>query len=206
MVVGGGQVAERKCCSLLEALALVTIIAPRITPLLEELHAAQKISVLRRPWQPGDSSDAHLIFAATCDNAVNASVAEEARSFGIPVCVADAPLEGTFTSPAVIRRGELLITISTNGRSPALARRLRRDLEAYFGPEYADIVEIAGKLREKQLTSGPVGAYNNQLYNELLAGDLTCLLDPELRDQLYNDSSKTEPGNSSLPTDTEDFP
>jgi len=175
-----------------------------VTPGLEELYREGKISVLLRPYRPGDNADAHLVFAATSNRAVNRVVAEEAIRFGIPVCVADAPEEGTFTSPSVVRRGDLLITISTGGRSPALARSIRQELEERYGPEYADLVDILGELREKLLTTGHVSAYNNQLFNELLAGDLSRLLNPDQRDRLFNEITNPDPGRTPLPTDTEE--
>ncbi len=206
LIVGGGKVAERKCRSLLEAQAHVTIIAPRVTAPLEELQGEEKISLLRRPWLSGDGADACLIFAATDNHAVNRTVAEEAKRWGIPVCVVDTPREGTFASPATLRRGDLLITVSTGGKSPALARRIRRDLERLYGPEYADIVDVVGELREKLLTTGPGGAYNAQLFNKLLAGDLASLLKPTFPERLRHDITKAEPERRALLTETKEYP
>jgi len=152
-------VAERKCRGLLEAEADVTVVAPSVTPALDELIREGKVSAIRRSWQSGDGDGARLVFAATNNRAVNAAVAREAGQSDIPVCVVDAPEDGTFTSPSVLRRGDLLITVSTGGKSPALAREVRRELETLYGPEYADIVDIAGKLREKALTTGERSVY-----------------------------------------------
>jgi precorrin-2 dehydrogenase / sirohydrochlorin ferrochelatase len=205
VIVGGGEVALRKCRSLLQAQASVTIIAPTVTPGLEELGRWGKITLLRRPWLPGDGADALLIFAATNDHAVNRDVTEEAGRRGTPVCVVAHPEEGTFTSPAVVRRGDLLITVSTGGRSPALSRRVRQEIETLYGPEYADIVDIVGKLREKLLTTGQGGAYSNKLFNELLAGDLSSFLNPDLQERLLDDITNSERGTLPLPTDTEEY-
>ena len=204
VVVGGGAVAERKCRSLLESEASVTVIAPAITPGLEELRGQMKISVLLRPYLAGDLAGALLVFAATDDRAVNGVVAEEAKRLGILVCVADEPAEGTFASPSVVRRGDLLLTISTSGKSPALARRIRQDIEARYGPEYGDIVDIVGAFREKLLTEGRESAYNNQLFNELLAGDLFRLLNPAERDRLFNIITNPDPERTPHPPDTEE--
>ena len=206
VIVGGGQVAERTCRSLLEAHASVTIIAPTVTPGVEELNRMGTISLLRRSWLEGDGADALLLFAATNDRTVNRSVTQEAGQRGMWVCVVDAPEEGTFTSPAVVRRGDLLLTVSTGGKSPALARRIRQELEIRYGPDYADIVDIAGKLREKLLTTGQGGAYSSKLFNELLAGDLFSLPSPELRDRLLNDITNSETAGRALPTDSEEYP
>lgn len=204
VVVGGGEVAERKCRSLLEAEAAVTLVAPEPTPYLAGLGRDGMIGLLQRAYRPGDLTGAVLAFAATGDRAVNRSVAEDARHLGIPVCVADAPEEGTFTSPSAVRRGDLLITVSTGGKSPALARRIRRKLETQYGPEYADIVDFLGHLREKLLTAGRGGAYNTEFFNELLAGDLSRLLNPDQRERLCRDIMNHETGRTPLPTDTEE--
>ena len=187
VVVGGGAVAERKCRSLLEAAAAVTVVAPRLTAGLAALARDGGVSHDRRSLQPGDLRGAVLAFAATDSRAANAAVAAEARQLGIPVCVADAPEEGTFTSPATVRRGDLLITVSTGGKSPALARRIRRDLEERYGPEYAAIVDLLGELREKLLTAPREGAYNHEFLNGLVSGDLSRLLNPGLRERLRRD-------------------
>ena len=204
VIVGGGAVAERKCRSLLEAEAAVTVIAPVITVELERLHREGKISLQPRLYQAEDLTGANLVFAATDHRAVNRAVAEEAKRLGILVCVADEPTEGTFASPSVLRRGELLLTISTGGRSPALARRIRQDLEARYGPEYAKIVTIVGTFREKLLTEGREGAYNGQLFNELLDGDLTRFLDPVEQDRLFNSISNPATERIPPPSDTEE--
>jgi len=124
VVVGGGRVAARKTAGLVEAGARVRVIAPRALPEIE----AHRID--RRRYRSGDLHGAVLAFAATNDRAVNHAVALEARRRGIPVNVADAAAECTFLVPARIRRGELQIAVSTGGKSPRLARRLRLILEA----------------------------------------------------------------------------
>jgi precorrin-2 dehydrogenase/sirohydrochlorin ferrochelatase len=204
VVVGGGAVAARKCRSLLEAGAAVTVIAPVITAELQRLHREGEISILPRPYLAGDLAGMILVFAATDNHAVNRAVAGEAKRLGILVCVADEPAEGNFASPSIVRRGDLLLTISTGGRSPALARRIRQDLEARYGPEYGDIVTIVGEFREKLLTEGRESAYNDQLFNELLNGDLTRFLNPIEQDRLFNSISNPDPERIPPPSDTEE--
>jgi len=168
VIVGGGSVGQRKCRSLLDAEVAVTVIALDATTELRSLADQGLITLLLRAWQPGDLDGACLVFATANDRGVNHLVTEEAKRLGIPVCVADKPEEGTFTSPSVVRRGDLLLTVSTGGRSPALARRIREDLEDRYGPEYAAIVTCCGAFREKLLTEQGESAYNKQLFNELL--------------------------------------
>ena len=124
VVVGGGRVAARKAAALVEAGARVRVIAPRLVP---ELQAHQ---VERRSYRPGDLRGAVLAFAATNDRRVNHAVAVEATRRRIPVNVADSLEECTFIVPARVSRGGLEIAVSTGGRSPRLAKQLRRRLEA----------------------------------------------------------------------------
>lgn len=168
VIVGGGAVAQRKCRSLLDAEAVITIIAPEASETLTGLAEQERLTLRQRSFQSGDLAGAVLVFAATDDRSVNSTVADEAKNCGIPVCMADEPTEGTFTSPSVVRRGDLLITISTGGKSPALARKIRQELELRYGPEYAALVTELGDLREKLLTEGRQSDYYKQIFNELL--------------------------------------
>ncbi|WP_165874076.1 precorrin-2 dehydrogenase/sirohydrochlorin ferrochelatase family protein [Rubrobacter taiwanensis] len=141
VVVGGGKVALRKARRLAESGARVVVVAPEVLPELAGLAH----EVVERPYRRGDLDGASLVFAATNKRAVNAAVAEEARDRRIPANVADAPGEGDFAVPSVLRRGALQVAISTGGASPALARRVRRELEERFGPEWTGLV---GELSE----------------------------------------------------------
>jgi precorrin-2 dehydrogenase/sirohydrochlorin ferrochelatase len=137
VVVGGGEVANRKARKLLQARARVVVISPKIQPELESIA----VEVHRRPYKEGDLEGAYLAFAATDSREANAAVAREARERGVPVNVADKPFEGDFALPSTLRRGRLQIAVSTGGASPTLARRIKNELEEAFGPEWAGIVE-----------------------------------------------------------------
>ena len=150
VVVGGGEVANRKARKLLQARARVTVISPEIGAELESVA----LEVHRRPYREGDLEGAYLAFAATDSREVNAAVAREAEERGVPVNVADRPSEGDFALPSTLRRGRLQVAVSTGGASPVLAQRIRRELEDLFGPEWAGIVEELGKNRR----SGEKGA------------------------------------------------
>ena len=123
VVIGGGRVAARKAAGLVEAGARVRVIAPQVG------RGVRAQAVERRRYRKGDLRGAALVFAATDDRAVNQAVGEEARRRRIPVNVADRAEECTFLVPARVKRGEIQIAISTSGRSPRLARELRRRLE-----------------------------------------------------------------------------
>ncbi len=143
MVVGGGEVANRKARKLLQARAKVVVISPDVRPEIESMAA----EVCRRPYREGDLEGAFLAFAATNRREVNAAVAREAREKGIPVNVADDPTEGDFALPSTLRRGRLQVAVSTGGASPTLARRIRRELESAFGFEWAGVVEELSRAR-----------------------------------------------------------
>ncbi|OQA43273.1 MAG: Siroheme synthase [Chloroflexi bacterium ADurb.Bin325] len=146
-VIGGGPVAERKTQGLLQAAATVTVVSPQLTPALEQWARAGRLTAIRRAYRPGDLRGARLAVAATNDPAVNAAVADEADERGCPVNVVDDPSRCTFHTPAVVRRGEVVIGVSTGGASPALARRLRGEIEAILGPEYEPLADILARLR-----------------------------------------------------------
>lgn len=149
IVIGGGDVAARKVKDLLEAGAHVTLISPSLMPELQGLADARRIAVINRPYQEGDLSGAFLVIAATNDSKVNQMVWQEAEQRGCLVNVVDDPAHCSFIAPAVLRRGEVTITVSTGGASPALARRLRERLEGLIGPEYGDLAILLAELRPK---------------------------------------------------------
>ena len=143
VVVGGGEVANRKARKLLQARARVVVISPEIGAELESVA----VEIHRREYREGDLEGAYLAFAATNVRKVNAAVAREAKERGIPVNVADSPSEGDFALPSTLRRGRLQVAVSTGGASPTLARRIRGELEEAFGPEWAGIVEEFDRAR-----------------------------------------------------------
>ena len=176
IIVGGGPVAERKCFTLMSAGADVTVIAPEITGALQGLCEQGGIIHLCREYISGDLENVFLVFAATNDGEVNGRVAEEAKSRGIMADITDLPQFGTFISPAVVSRGELLISVSTGGEVPALAGRIREELEARYGPEYAELTGILEKVREKLLTEKSGHQYNKTIILNLLDHDLPGLI------------------------------
>ena len=147
MVVGGGEVANRKARKLLQARASVVVISPEVKPELASMAA----EVHERPYREGDLEGAFLAFAVTDAREVNAAVAREGRERGVPVNVADRPVEGDFALPSTLRRGQLQVAVSTGGASPTLSRRIRRELEEAFGPEWAGLVEELSRARKEGL-------------------------------------------------------
>lgn len=147
LVVGGGEVAARKVESLLRCDARVTVVSPRLTETLAALKESGAIEAHLRNYSEGDTNGAALVIAATDDNAVNTNVSREATSAGIPVNVVDDPDKSTFIVPSLFKRGSVSIAISTGGKSPALARRMRVELEKTFPAEFAQLADILAEIR-----------------------------------------------------------
>lgn len=151
MVVGGGKVACRKIKSLLEAGARVRVIAPHVIDEIAKMAEEGRVELLKRPYQKGDLKGAVLVYAATDDPKVQEEVFSEAEELGIFCNVVDKPRLCSFIVPSLVKRGRLQLAISTSGASPALARRLREQLEQEFGPEYEEYLELMAKWREEIL-------------------------------------------------------
>ena len=148
-VVGGGHIAEQRVQTLLECDARVTVISPEVTEVIESLSNAGKIRVSLRRYEPGDLGNAWMVLAATDDPEANDAAWHEARDRKIPINVADDPEKCDFIMPAVVRRDDLTIAISTGGGSPALAARLRRRLASIVGPEYGRLLEVLTRVRAR---------------------------------------------------------
>jgi len=149
LVVGAGTVGESKIEGLLAAGAAVRVVAPSATDTVRQLARAGTIRWEARCFEPTDLAGVFLVVVATDSTDVNDCVFREARQRGVLCNVVDDPARCDFYYPSVVRRGALQIAISTAGRSPALAQRLRRELEQQFPPAYATWVEELGRKRQK---------------------------------------------------------
>jgi precorrin-2 dehydrogenase/sirohydrochlorin ferrochelatase len=176
LVVGGGSVGQRKVEDLLAAGAQVTLVSREATTALQTLAARELIIYLQEDFHPDHLNGMVLAIAATNDLNTNQRVSNAARARGLPVNVVDQPDLCSFVVPASIRRGDLTIAIGTGGHSPALAKKLRRDLEQIYGPEYGPYVELLGAIREKVLACRRDHPDNNNLFTLIVASPLLPLL------------------------------
>jgi siroheme synthase-like protein len=176
VVIGGGVIAEGKVRGLLEAEAAVLIIAPELTPDLRAWVREGRVGHLTRVYQPGDLAGAFLAISATDDREVNARVWEEANARNIPVNVVDDTPHCNFIAPSILRRGDLTVAISTSGKAPALAVRLRERLEHLVGDEHARFLELAGTLREPLAARFPSFEQRKALWYQLVDSDVLALL------------------------------
>jgi precorrin-2 dehydrogenase/sirohydrochlorin ferrochelatase len=172
VVVGSGPVGMRKVHGLLAAGARVRLISPG----LPQQDCQEGVERIPRVFRPGDLDGACLVFTATGDNDSDRAVAKEARRLGIPVCLAGLPEEGDFSLPAVLRRGDLTVAVTTAGRSPALASLLRDQLEALVPETWALVLDIAAAARQRALADPDCIDYSTEKLHHLLSGSLLELL------------------------------
>jgi precorrin-2 dehydrogenase/sirohydrochlorin ferrochelatase len=176
LVVGGGAVGTRKVNTLLACGARVTVVSPDPAQQLKKMAAEGSITLKERAYRTVDLEDMFLVIGATDDEMLNRQISEEAEQIGILCNIADRPEACNFILPSVVQRGDLVITISTSGQSPALAKRLRRKLEAQFGEEYADFLLLMGAIRKKLLSQAHEPEAHKALFNQLIDSDLVELL------------------------------
>lgn len=154
IVVGGGQVALRKVRALLPHGAEVEVISPDLCPELAQLARSGGIQALDREYQPGDLSGAFVAIAATDNAEINRRVVAEARSRAVLVNVVDDAEKSDFIVPSCLQRGDIIIAVSTSGKSPALARKIRTKLETELGDEYAQLAQLVGEVRAELKREG----------------------------------------------------
>lgn len=147
VVVGGGAIAARKVAGLIAAGVRPVVISPTLQEDLVELQSTSKIEHLPRGYHPGDLEGAFLVIAASDDPALNQQVWEAASGAGILVNVVDSPAMCNFFTPAVVRRGDFVLSIATGGTAPALGARLRWEMESSFGSEYETMTNWCAALR-----------------------------------------------------------
>lgn len=171
-VIGGGGVAERKVRGLLACGARVRVVSPACNLGLTQLGREGTVELRERPYEPDDLSDSFLIFAATDDPWVQEEISQEAKRRGISVNVADNPESCSFHVPAIHRQGNLVLTVATGGRSPALAALVRQQLAEQFGPEYGPLLELLGGLRSLLLAEQEQEHDVKNLFQQLLSSDI----------------------------------
>jgi precorrin-2 dehydrogenase/sirohydrochlorin ferrochelatase len=172
LVIGGGVVAERKVAALLEAEGQVTVISPTLTPQLHAWASEGKIVAHGRSYQAGDLQGFSLVFAATDDKALHQQIAREAHEAGVLLNVVDRPALCSFIVPAIVSRGDLTLAISTSGASPALAKKIRCDLEQQFGPEYAVALSLLARVREAVADDTLAAEERQRLFTALVSSTL----------------------------------
>ena len=168
VVVGGGDVAERKVTRLLEAGADVEVVGKFLTHKLETMKSEGKIKHIAADYREDFINGAFLVIGATDRDDVNERIYLDARAKGIIVNIVDSPDRCDFTLPSVVQQGDLQIAISTGGKSPALAKKLREEMQESYGSEYETLLNIMGRVREKVIIKGHPSEENKRLFEALL--------------------------------------
>ena len=160
--------------------AQVTVVAPDLTPELAERVTKAEIEHHPRAYRRGDLAGAVLAYGATDDEALHADLVLDAEAAGVPLNVVDRPQQCTFIVPSVLRRGGLVVAVSTSGGSPALARRVREDIEGTLGPEYERALDVLARLRRHLQSQALSSAERQRILSRLVASDLLeCLRQPD---------------------------
>ena len=176
LVVGGGKVAERKIRTLLECDAKVKIVAKELTSWVDSAVTSGEVKYLGENFEPSQVAGASLVIAATSDRELNRQVAREADRRQIWCNVVDQPEDCSFILPSIVVRGDLTIAISTSGQSPALAKKIREELEKKFGEEYETFTRILGRVRKKVLEKYSDEQERKKIFTSLVESNIVDLL------------------------------
>ncbi|MGD9975031.1 MAG: bifunctional precorrin-2 dehydrogenase/sirohydrochlorin ferrochelatase [Desulfatirhabdiaceae bacterium] len=175
-VVGGGDVGTRKVSMLLECGAVVTVISPKCTDVLHSLSNAGKITLIQRNYAGYDVENAFLVIGATDNQALNRQIYADCHQYKTLCNIADCPELCDFILPSIIRRGDLIVAISTSGKSPAFAKHLRRELEDRFGPEYGIFLTLMGAIRTRLLSKAHQPEAHKGLFETLISQGLLDMI------------------------------
>ena len=185
LVVGGGRVAQRKVETLLQYGASIHIVSKVLTTKLKQLIDVNKVRLLGGKMRDEFFDGVFIVIAATDDKELNSRVSESARNRGLLVNAVDQPSDCNFIVPSIVRKGDLSIAISTSGKSPALAKKIRKGLDGQFGNEYEVFLNLMGGLRKEVLAMGLSQEENSRIFHEIVDGGIIEAL-------AENDLSKVE--------------
>ncbi|MBW2012747.1 MAG: bifunctional precorrin-2 dehydrogenase/sirohydrochlorin ferrochelatase [Deltaproteobacteria bacterium] len=176
LVVGGGSVGTRKVMTLLDCGAKVTVVSNEVTRQLLKLADSGSIVLKKRPFQISDLDKMFLVIGATDNPELNLQIHTQAEQVGMLCNIADRPEVCNFILPAIVNRGDLIIAISTSGKSPAFAKMMRKNLEKEFGTEYAEFLRLMGGIRNKLLNQDHEPEAHKPLFEKLIQRDLVKMI------------------------------
>ncbi|MEA2568812.1 MAG: precorrin-2 dehydrogenase [Acidobacteriota bacterium] len=176
LIVGGGAVCARKAETMMKYGARVTIVSPEITDEIEEWERAGMLSVTRAPYSEAVLEGRSIVIASTDDKCVNGRIARDCRRRRIPVNVVDVTHLCEFIVPAIVEQGSVQIAVSTGGKSPALARTLKEDLQRFVGPEYAEVNDLLGTLRKSAKSVLPTDVDRKRFFDGIIAAGILDML------------------------------
>ena len=185
VIIGGGNVCARKAETMMKYGARVTIVSPEFTGEIEQWAADGKLVTRRKQYEESDLSGATIVIASTDNQVVNEKIAADCRRRRIPVNVVDVTPLCEFIVPAIIESGSIQIAVSTGGKSPALARTLKEDLQRLVGPEYAEVNDLLGTLRDGAKAVLPTDMDRKQFFDGILARGILEMLRTGRRHEAY---------------------
>ena len=176
LVIGGGMVAERKVKTLVECGADVRLVSPEMTAGLKQMSETEKISYAGPSFEEKHLDGVFLVFTATNDKHLNHKISRTAQARGLLVNAVDQPADCNFIVPAIIKRGDLQIAVSTSGKSPAFAKILKKRLDDEFGDEYQKFLELMGNIRKEVLSKGLPQNINMGIFNRIVQSGIPDLI------------------------------
>jgi len=176
LVVGGGSVGTRKVKTLLDCGAVVTVVSPDLSEELQTLSKSKTLFLKNRTFRSSDLDGNFLVICATSDQKLNIRISSEAEQRNMLCNVADVPEACNFILPAIVERGDLIISISTSGSSPAFAKTLRKELEGRFGEEYKLFLMLMGAIRKKLLDDDHEPEAHKALFEKLINGGMVNMI------------------------------
>jgi siroheme synthase-like protein len=185
VIIGGGQVCARKAETMMRYGARVTVVAPEFTGEIEQWAAEGKLTTRRKQYEEADLGSANIVIASTDNQMVNEKVAADCRRRRIPVNVVDVTPLCEFIVPAIIETGSIQLAVSTGGKSPALARTLKEDLQRLIGPEYAEVNDVLGSLRDGAKAILPTDMDRKDFFDGILARGILEMLRSGRRREAY---------------------
>jgi precorrin-2 dehydrogenase/sirohydrochlorin ferrochelatase len=198
LVVGGGQVAERKIKALLDCGAEIKIVSSKITDSLNKVVEDYGLRYFKEEFRENYLEGVFLVIAATDDRDLNHKISKIAKKKGLLINAVDQPPDCNFIVPSIVKKGDLQIAISTSGKSPALAQKLRKQIDKQFGNEYKYFLVLMGCLRKEILAKGLSQKENRRIFHEIVESDILDALAREDLEQVESTLGRSLPDNFAL--------
>jgi len=185
VIIGGGNVCARKAETMMNYGARVSIVSPDFTDEIERWARDGALQIRRKRYEQSDLEGANIVIASTDDQSVNEQIAADCRRRRIPVNVVDVTPLCEFIVPAIIDKGSVTVAVSTGGKSPALARTLKEDLQRLIGPEYAEVNDVLGTLRDSAKRVLPTDVDRKHFFDGIIARGILDMLREGRRREAY---------------------
>jgi precorrin-2 dehydrogenase/sirohydrochlorin ferrochelatase len=176
LVVGGGSVGTRKVETLLQCGARVTVVGIEITETLKQLSQKKRIALKIRAYRPSDLNNMFLVIGATNNEELNRQLSKDAEKRNLLCNIADRPAACNFILPSIVQQGDLVIAISTSGKSPALAKKMRKDLEKKIDAAHAVLLELMGAIRDRLLQEAHAPEQHKPIFNQIIHSNILDMI------------------------------